>query len=117
MASIERREHERLIFTVGRLFAIGIIIPIDASVYGEAVTFVERFKLSPQDALIYAAVLVHIRSGDRPGPHIFINKNWKDFEQPDILAELAALHCEFLRSFVEAESWLDRQPHTPGIGT
>jgi hypothetical protein len=66
----------------------------------------ERLRLSPQDAMIYAAVLNHIKTSDLAGPHFFINKNWKDFEDPAVEAELGALNCVFLRSFVDAESRL-----------
>jgi len=108
LASIETRELERLILTVGRLYASAIVIPMDASVYAEAMIVTSQWGLTPQDAMINSAVLEHIRTSRLPGPRVFINKNWRDFMGTRIQTELVALNCEFHRTFVDAESTLMR---------
>lgn len=109
IASIEAREQERLVSTVQRLYDIAIVLPIDAVVYAEAMTIMEKIRLSPQDAMIYSSVLVHLRTSNFPAPHSFINKNWRDFSDVRIQAELNELDCHFYQSFAEAESVLIAQ--------
>lgn len=62
---------------------------------------VGRIGFAIQDALIYASVVEHLRTTSHPGPHFFINKNWKDFDNPVVVTELAMLDCEFVSNFVD----------------
>lgn len=107
-AGIEKRELERLTLTVGRLLSMAIVIATDAAVFAEAMTIVDQIGLDPQDALIYASVLAHLRTSELPSPHYFINRNSRDFADPRITAELRDLNCEFLRSFVEGALRLEQ---------
>lgn len=107
-ASVERRELQRLTTTVGRLLSVATIIPLNLSTYTEAMSVIERIALSPQDALIYAAVLEHLRVSQLSGPHLFISRNAKDFADLRIASELDALDCEFLGSFNEGALRLQR---------
>ncbi|MBA3450746.1 MAG: hypothetical protein H0T18_06000 [Chloroflexia bacterium] len=84
------------------------VIPVDASVFAESLAITGRIGLSSQDALIYAAVLAHLRTGIHPGPHFFISKNWKDFSDPRIETDLAQWNCEFLSSFDEGTLRLEQ---------
>lgn len=99
LESIERREIEMLTATIGRLLSIAIAIPISFATYTEALAIMDRIGLKPQDAMVYSPVLHHLRTANFPGPHLFANRNWLDFEVPQILNELEVLNCEFVRSF------------------
>ena len=46
--------------------------------------------LSPQDALVYAAVLSHLQRV-RPAQSCFLNRNYKDFGDPHIVEQLGRL--------------------------
>lgn len=106
LASIERRELLRLTATVGRVLAVALVVPVTPRIYDEAVTVIERHGFSPQDAIIYATVLDHLRTERLPGPHVFINKNSKDFDSPGVRAELGALDCAFISTFMDGVSQL-----------
>ena len=54
--------------------------------------------LSPQDALVYAAVLSHLTQSDAP-QSCFLNKNSKDFDDPDLVEELNTYNCRLLPRF------------------
>ncbi len=99
LASIEERELNRLVSVIGRIYAIATVLPIDVQIYADSVAIMHRFRLSPLDGMIYATILGHLKSGGNPGPHFFISRNWRDFDNPRILSELATLDCEFIRSF------------------
>jgi predicted nucleic acid-binding protein len=101
LAGIEAREIDDLTSTIGRILKVAIVIPVDARVFEMGVAYRGQLGLSPQDSLIYAAVINHLSTTDYGEPHFFINRNWKDFDVPDIRAELGALGCELLRSFPE----------------
>jgi predicted nucleic acid-binding protein len=107
LASINRRELERLTVTVGRVLDVTRVIQIDVAVFAEAMSVMGRVSLLPLDALIYAAILGDIGNGDPSGPHYFINRNTRDFAVPTIAAELDQLNCTFIGSFVEADMTLE----------
>ncbi len=108
LASIELRELERLTAVVGRLLAVATSIPVDAAVYAEAITFMDQIELPPHDAMILASILSHLRRNDLPGPHFFISRNWRDFDDPRVHAELNPLNCEYLRDFEEGALRLEQ---------
>jgi len=79
------------ILKVARVLVMGGPILVAASQYRR------RYELSPQDAIIYASVVGDLRSG--AGKSCFLNRNTKDFDDPDIVAELAELDCKLLPRF------------------
>lgn len=50
-----------------------------------------KYRLAHQDSVVYASVLRHLRSVESPA--CFLNRNSKDFDDPDIEQELAAARC------------------------
>ncbi len=90
---IQRFEETRL-----RLLRIGTIIPLETAIFSTATQSQQQYDLPPTDALIYAAVLLHLKQ--RPGvASCFLNRNTKDFEEPDLMAELAQHNCKLLPRF------------------
>jgi hypothetical protein len=66
----------------------------------EALTAKQQFGLSPQDAFIYASVMSDIIT--HAGEKFFLNRNSKDFGQPDIEDEFSNQSCKMLWSFDSA---------------
>ncbi len=91
-------EAKRLDSTRSRLLKIADIIPLEARTLEEAVRYQTVHKLSPQDALVYAAVLLHLKQ-DKPSQSCFLNRNSKDFDDPDIVEELNTYNCKLLPRF------------------
>jgi predicted nucleic acid-binding protein len=102
LTQIEQREADLLISAVERLLRCGTIIQTDLQVFLKAMTLRQLFGLSQQDSIIYTAVLEHLSRNATQGPHFFVNKNFKDFDDPGIRQQLAAYDCVFLGSFVDA---------------
>lgn len=85
------RYRERLLHTVE-------MIPLTLDVLQFAASCEDPFGLPPQDAIVYASVVTHLR-GQTPSTCCFLNKNSKDFDNPDIVDDLAKYHCRMIPSF------------------
>lgn len=91
-------EAKRLEQLQGRLLKSVEIIPLDASILAAATRYQLKHDLSPQDALVYASVLSHLAGSAAP-ESCFLNKNSKDFDDPDIVAELKQHTCKLIPRF------------------
>jgi predicted nucleic acid-binding protein len=90
------------------LTAVAEVVPLDRSVFTAATGYEEQHGLSAQDALVYASVLHHLRD-ERPARSCFLNRNARDFDDPEIVASLAERGCKMLPRF---DSGLDFVRHT-----
>ena len=81
------------------------IIPLDAAVLQSAADIEASFRLSGQDAIVLASVLRHLEA-ETPAESCFLNRNTKDFDDPDIRDRLEALHCKFFPNFVQALAYI-----------
>ena len=78
-----------------RLMRICQVIPLDAACLETATRYQNQHKFSPQDALVYASVVSHL-SESQPGRSCFLNRNARDFDDPDIVEELRSLDCKLI---------------------
>lgn len=97
------------ISTGERLLRAAQTIVLDVQLPQRAIRARERIGLSAQDAIIYAAVISELPRLSRAGPHVFISKNRKDFDNPVIPAEWATYDCQFIDSFVDGLRLLRRR--------
>ena len=87
-------EDRRLEEVRSRLIETADLIPLEASVLAA----VARYRhFSPQDALVYSAVLAHLER-DYARPSCFLNKD-KDFGDQDVLEELGGYNCKLFPRF------------------
>ncbi len=63
------------------------------------------FKLSPSDAVIFASIIEDLAKKPE-GPKCFLNRNSKDFANPDIYDELAKFACKLLPSFKDGVGYI-----------
>ncbi len=107
---IQSNEEERYRFTQyrDRLLEIGEIVALDSSILSEAVSYETTYDLTPQDALVYASVLTHLRHSF-PKHACFLNRNSKDFDSPDIIDELGQFNCRMIPRFDSGYSFLQSQ--------
>ena len=91
-------EAKRLEDTRSLLYRIAEIIPLDRAILEAATRYQMAHDLSPQDALVYAAVLSHLTQSGAP-QSCFLNKNSKDFDDPDLVEELNGYNCRLLPRF------------------
>jgi predicted nucleic acid-binding protein len=81
-----------------RLLSTGEVIALNPNVLLQAASYETNYTLSPQDAIVYASVLEHLRL-NQPQQSCFLNRNSKDFGNPDIVDELAQLNCRMIPRF------------------
>jgi predicted nucleic acid-binding protein len=91
-------EKERLRNTVNRLIDVSQIIPLDAQTFAEASKYQLDHDLSPQDSIVYASILNHLRTSSST-KKCFLNRNSKDFDDPDIEDVLNRYDCKMVFSF------------------
>lgn len=91
-------ETKRLEEVRRRLLKACDVIPLDAPCLAAAVRYQDEHDLSPQDAMVYAAVISHLtRSAAKES--CFLNRNSKDFDDPDIVDELQSHACRLIPRF------------------
>ena len=81
-----------------RLLKVAEVIPLDAAVLAASADSRREHGLSPQDALVYTAVLSHLQR-TRPAQSCFLNRNYKDFGDPHIVEQLGRYNCKFFPRF------------------
>ena len=102
LADIEQAEVDLLTSTVGRLLAVGRSLPLDVPTFDRARGYRSRYGLSPQDAVVYATVMTDLERLPADRAKCFVSKNWKDFGDPGITAELRSHRCDYAESFESA---------------
>jgi len=85
-------EREGVRQTISELLAVGEVIPLTTAVLRSAVDIEANFGLSGQDAIVLASVLGHL-DRDAPTQSCFLNRNTRDFDDPDIRDRLEALYA------------------------
>lgn len=94
-------ERARLDTALERVMQSGRVLPMTDAVLREAHAAEIRFGLSPQDSIVYASVVSDF-GRDAGARKCFLNRNSKDFADPDIYAELAMGYCKLFTSFAAA---------------
>jgi hypothetical protein len=100
-------EH-RLEEALQRILGSAEVVQVDADLYAESSKLQDTRSLGPQDAIVYASVLRHLRlaNGERK---CFLNRNSKDFVQPDIVADLEIHECRLIPSFTDGLGYIAGQ--------
>ena len=101
-------EKRRLDDILERILQAADVIPVGLGIIRAATTMQKRRDLSPQDAIVYASVLDHLASAPK-ALRCFINRNSKDFLNPDIESELAAYNCRLLTRFADGLGYARHQ--------
>jgi len=101
-------EGNRFIQYRDRILKTGEIIALTADILIEAASCEITYDLKPQDALVFASVISHLRLYP-PQEACFLNRNSKDFDSPDIVDELNQLNCRMLPRFDRGYSFIQSQ--------
>jgi predicted nucleic acid-binding protein len=121
LARSTKEEEDRLDAAIRRLLTVATVVPLTADTFNSAAQYQKQLHLSPFDAIVYASVLFHMNSHPRE-PKCFLNKNTKDFDDPDIESALTAARCKLLPRFdsgyqyIRSQVRTPRQPKTTGRG-
>ncbi len=107
---VQSNEEEKQRFTQyrDRLLRSAEIIPLTLDILTVAAAYEVPYDLKPQDALVYASVIAHLRQ-QQPANSCFLNKNTRDFDNPDIVDELNQHHCRMIPRFDHGYSFIQAQ--------
>jgi len=107
LINIAKTELDALQVTMSRFLQVGRTLETTADILGQAQTYQTTFALSPQDSIIYAAIIhdLDLRKGIAE-KKCFISRNWKDFRVPRILGQLTSLNCMYWERFDDAQRFL-----------
>lgn len=97
---IESAQFERdgLRDTISGLLRTADVISLDAGILRSAVDIQMEFDMSGQDAFVLASVLAHLNL-HHPEESCFLNRNTRDFDDPDVREKLEACGCKFFGKF------------------
>lgn len=101
-------ERNRFIQYRERLLNVAEIVPLNAEILKAAASSEMIYDLTPQDALVYASVIHHLQIS-QPLQACFLNRNFKDFDNPDIIDELSKFNCRMIPRFDRGFSFLQAQ--------
>ncbi len=108
---IQSNEEEKQRFTRNRnrIVRVAEIIPLTAPIIRKAAAYEAPYNLTSQDALVYASVVTHIDAQNQPTESCFLNRNAKDFDNPDIVDELARKNCRMIPRFDDGFQFVQTQ--------
>jgi hypothetical protein len=74
------------------------VIPLDGAIITSAGELQTAFAMSGQDAIVFASVLRHLEQ-TTPTESCFLNRNSRDFDDPDVRERLDRFGCRFFGRF------------------
>ncbi len=101
-------ERQRLTRLRERLLDITEIVPIGKDILASAQAHEMQHGLSPQDAIVFASTLWRL-SQSNSHSNCFINRNTKDFGDPDIKDVLDQYDCRILFKFSDGLNYVQSQ--------
>jgi hypothetical protein len=108
LAASAQFEREGVRDTVLDLLQRAEVIALDDTILKSALDIQVEFGISGQDAIVLASVLAHL-DARRPMQSCFLNRNTRDFDDPDIRKRLDKYGCRFFGKFAQALSYLQTQ--------
>lgn len=90
-------EDGRLRVVTSRLLQSAEVISLNASILTASAEYHRRHGFSPQDAIVYASILSHLREKQAP-TSCFLNRD-KDFDDEDVVEELREFGCKLMPDF------------------
>ena len=102
-------EQSRLDDVLGRLLDCADTIPLNSAIFDSAAEYRVASGMSPQDSIVLASILHHLETVSPPSS-CFLNKNSRDFADPDIVAALESRNCKVLFKFSTGLDYLRSQP-------
>ena len=98
LISVADEDTKRLRDVYSRLLDTAQIVPLDGCILAEAIRYQDAPGLSAQDAVIYSAVVSHLKR-KQASRSCFLSRNPKDFGNENIVKELRGLNCKYLSRF------------------
>lgn len=103
-----QEEQRRFVEYRSRLLRSSEVIVLTADILSDAARCELFNELQPQDALVYASITSHLRQ-NRPSVACFLNRNFKDFDIPNIVDELNSFNCRMIPKFNDGYRFIESQ--------
>ena len=98
LVSSQQEQKQRLDAVIEKILEVCEIIPLTSKILTEAIKYQSEYNLEPQDSIVYASVIDHTSKFDER-QRCFLNRNSKDFDDPDIKESLNSYECLMLFRF------------------
>lgn len=82
------------------------VIPLDSGVLNQAAAVQLAYDMPAKDSIVLASVIQHLAE-TKPEQSCFLNRNTKDFDDPNVRASLAEFGCRFFGSFDHALQYIE----------
>ena len=83
-------------------------MPLTAEIIRDGERNEGLYQLRPQDALVYASVINHLRQFNT-NESCFLNRNSRDFDIPNILQELTQHNCRLIPRFEQGYQFIHKR--------
>ncbi len=93
------RQLDLLLSTFDKLLNVGESIEVNVANLREAIKYQGTFDLSPQDSIIYAAIIGDLKSRLKEEQKCFLSRDEKAFDNPTIKQELGGYNCRYIKNF------------------
>jgi predicted nucleic acid-binding protein len=106
---IQSNEEERQRFNLyrERLLRAAEIVPLTTEILSTALKYEAIYDLTPQDSLVYTSVIHHLQRFPS-AKSCFLNRNSRDFDNPDIVDELGKNNCIMIPRFDDGFNFIQR---------
>lgn len=84
------------------------VIPLDSDMFYRAAGMPTAFDMSIQDSIVLASVVHHLCE-TKPIRSCFLNRNTKDFDDPNVREMLEELGCKFFGRFDRGVKFIEAQ--------
>lgn len=98
-------EKVRFIRYRDRLIEACQLVPLTRQTLVSASVYEPKYDLKPQDAIVFASVMEHL-AGEHRQASCFLNKNTKDFDNPDIVDALHQHNCRMIPRFSDGLKYI-----------
>ena len=84
------------------------VIPLDSDMFHLAAGIQSSYDMSIQDSIVLASVIHHLHE-NKPAESCFLNRNTKDFDDPNVREVLEVLGCKFFPRFDSGLQFIEAQ--------
>ena len=107
------RERAGLQHAIEGMLRAAEVIPLDSDVFHQAGGIQVAFDMSAQDSIVLASVIRHL-AGTKPVKSCFLNRNTKDFDDPNVREMLDEFDCRFFGRFDDGLHYIEAHLRNAG---